>query len=65
MIAGMKHDRRVMGSERDAEYREVARERIADFQAGVLKIRPIGKPVHQPTGREKVAQLPEQWKKAD
>ena len=65
LIAGLRHDRRVIGSERDPDYVKVARERIADFQAGVLKIRPIGKPVHQPTGREKVSQPPEQWKATD
>ena len=31
LIAGMKHDRRVMGSERDTEYVKVARERIFLF----------------------------------
>ena len=65
LIAGLKHDRRVIGSERDEGYVTIARQRIADFQSGALKIRPVGQPVHEPTGREKVARLPDRSKLAD
>jgi site-specific DNA-methyltransferase (adenine-specific)/adenine-specific DNA-methyltransferase len=40
---------------------KIARERIAAYLQGNLKIRPLGKPIHQPTGQEKVAQIPEEW----
>jgi len=26
-----------------------------------LRIRPLGKPVHKPTGREKICQIPKEW----
>jgi len=29
--------------------------------SGKLPYRPLGKPVHQPTGREKVSQVPRAW----
>jgi len=61
LIAGLMHNRRVMGSERVAEYVEIARERITAYFNGTLKTRPIERPVHQPTGHEKVAQVPEEW----
>jgi DNA modification methylase len=65
LIAALGRGRRGMGSEKDPEYVRVARERIAAFFAGRLKIRPLGKPVHQPTGREKVARAPAEWKKKE
>jgi DNA modification methylase len=63
ILAALNRNRRGMGSEKDAHYVEIARSRIKAFQTGELKIRPLGKPVHQPTGRERVAQVPEEWKR--
>jgi adenine-specific DNA-methyltransferase len=60
-IAAIKHNRRAMVIDRDERYNEISLERIKAFQNGTLKIRPLGKPVHKPTGKEKVAQVPEQW----
>ncbi len=62
LIAGLKHGRRVMGCDKEAAYVELARERIQAFFEGRLKIRPLGKPVHKPSGREKVARVPDEWK---
>jgi len=39
----------------------VAKERLEAFHAGNLKLRPLGKPIHKPTGKEKVAQIPLEW----
>lgn len=61
LIAAAKQDRRAVGIDRDAEYCRIARERMTAFGAGALKLRPLGKPVHQPTGKEKVAQIPMRW----
>ena len=65
MLAALKNRRRAMGCEKEAEYVEIARERIADLHSGRLRYRPLGKPVHQPTGREKVAQIPMEWKNSE
>jgi len=61
MIAGLMHDRRVIGCDREPRYTAMARERIAEFYSGTLKTRKIGTPVHAPTGREKVCQAPSEW----
>lgn len=61
LLAALKHSRRGLGCEQEAAYNDLARQRIADFYAGSLGYRPLGKPVHQPTGREKVARVPSEW----
>lgn len=61
VIAAIKHNRRGMAIDREPRYIEIAKERINAFQSGSLKIRPLGKPIHKPTGREKVAQTPTAW----
>jgi len=60
-IAALKNGRRCVGIERDRDYCDIAEERIHKFSRGELRIRPLGKPVHKPTGREKVAQRPPGW----
>lgn len=61
LIAAIMHNRRAMGSEKEEHYVKIAQERITNYKNGSLKVRPLGKPVHQPTGREKVTQTPEEW----
>jgi adenine-specific DNA-methyltransferase len=61
IVGAIKHERRAMGCEKEADYNAVTRDRIEAFQNGQLRIRPLGKPVHEPTGREKVAQIPDEW----
>jgi DNA modification methylase len=65
LIAALMHDRRAMGCEREPDYVATAKERISSYYNGTLKMRPIDRPVHQPTGREKVAQIPLEWMKDD
>lgn len=61
VIAAIKNNRKGMGIDRDKEYCKTALDRIDKFTKGELKIRPLGKPIHQPSGREKVAQVPMEW----
>jgi adenine-specific DNA-methyltransferase len=61
LIAAVKNRRRALGSEKEPEYVQIAHERLNAWFDGSLKTRPLGKPVHQPSGREKVAQMPEEW----
>ena len=63
MIAGLKHNRRAMGCDKEATYIDIARERITDLYSGMLRMRPLGKQVYIPTGREKVSQVPDEWKR--
>jgi site-specific DNA-methyltransferase (adenine-specific)/adenine-specific DNA-methyltransferase len=60
-IAALKHNRRAIAVEKELDYINIARQRIANFLNGNLKIRPLGKEVHKPTGKEKVSQIPEEW----
>lgn len=64
LIASIMHNRRAMGCEKEAVYAETARDRLRAYFNGTLRLRPMGKPVHIPTGKEKVAQIPEEWKDA-
>jgi len=65
LLAALKNKRRAMGCEKEGEYVEIAKERIADLYSGALRYRQRGKPGHQPTGREKVAQVPLEWMKGE
>lgn len=61
LIAGLKQNRRVIGVEKEHKYIEITKKRIHDFYTGKIKIRPLGKPVYEPTGDEKVSQEPTEW----
>lgn len=61
LIGALKHNRKAIGCDRDEDYSRLAGERIRAFYQGVLKIRPIGKEVHQPSGNERVSRTPEEW----
>lgn len=61
LLAALKNKRKAFGCEKEEEYIKIARRRIADLASGKLRYRRLGKPVHQPTGREKVAQVPLEW----
>lgn len=60
-LAALKRGRKAMSCERDEQYIDLAMKRIALLEKGELPYRPLGKPIHQPTGREKVAQRPVEW----
>ena len=65
LLAALQNKRRAMGCEKEAEYIDIARQRIADLYSGRLRYRQLGKPVHQPSGREKVAQIPLEWRNSE
>ncbi len=62
LIAAIKNKRKAMGSEKELDYIEIAKKRINSYYDGSLRTRPLGKPVYVPTGKEKVSQIPEEWK---
>lgn len=47
-LAALKHDRHAYGCDIIAEYIEIAQERIKQLRAGVLRVRPMDKPIYQP-----------------
>ena len=61
VIGAIKNNRNGMGIEKEKEYCKIANKRIEDLKEGTLKIRPINKPIHKPTDKDKVAQIPKEW----
>jgi DNA modification methylase len=61
VIAAIKNNRNAIGIEKENEYCKIANQRIKDLNEGKLKIRPINKPIHKPTGNDKVSQVPKEW----
>lgn len=61
VLASEVSNRRGVMADLQEDYCELAEKRIPQFRSGELKIRPIGKPVFVPTGKEKVSQVPEEW----
>ncbi len=64
LVAAIRQNRRAMGSEQDANYVQFAKDRIQAYFNGTLKLRPMGKPIHEPSGVEKVSQRPPEWEQA-
>ena len=48
LIAALKHGRDAAGCDIVEEYVEIARQRIAELEAGTLRTRPMGKPIYDP-----------------
>jgi len=61
LIAALKNNRNVVGIDKEKEYCQIANNRVIDLKEGHLKIRPINKPIHQPSKNDKVAQVPKEW----
>lgn len=49
LIAALKHQRHAYGCDIEPDYVAIAQQRIAELRAGVLRTRPMGKPVYDPT----------------
>ena len=62
IIAALQHDRKAIAAEQDSNYVAITRERIQKFAEGALPLRPLGKPIHKPTKKERAAQMPLEWK---
>jgi adenine-specific DNA-methyltransferase len=61
LLAALRHGRRAMGCDKELAYVQEAKRRVHMLCDGTLPYRPLGKPVYQPTGREKVSQVPAEW----
>jgi DNA modification methylase len=62
LVAAVKQGRKAYGVDWSEEYVQVGTDRLRQLLSGVLETRPIGKPVHTPTGKEKIAQIPLEWR---
>ena len=61
LLAALKQGRKAIGIDRDKRYLDEGRRRIEMLADGTLPYRTLGKPVHVPTGRESVSQVPKEW----
>ncbi|MGL4942427.1 MAG: DNA-methyltransferase [Thermoguttaceae bacterium] len=61
LIAALKWQRRGMSIDQNVEYCQTTLDRVKSLAAGELKLRPLGRPIHKPTGCEKVAKFPIEW----
>ena len=62
-VAALVEGRDFMGCDIKPNYIRIARERIAKFHAGNLKLRPLDQPIHVPSKGDSVAKIPIQWVK--
>ena len=62
IIAALQHNRRAVAAEQDSKYICITQERIQKFAQGTLPLRPLGKPIHKPTKKDRIAQIPLEWK---
>ena len=58
VIGALCHHRKAVAAEQDSQYVALTRERLQQFEQGILPLRPLGKPIHKPSEKERVAQIP-------
>ena len=61
IIAAVKNNRNAIGIEKEIEYCRIAEQRIKNLKENKLKLRSINKPIHKPSAKDKVAQIPKEW----
>ena len=59
MIGALMNGRKAIGCELNDKYMRIAKERVRLLEKGELPYRPLGKPIHTPSG--KVATVPKEW----
>lgn len=65
LIAALKNNRRAYGTDTEQSYVDIGLDRIHNLSEGTLKSRPIYQKIWTPSPNDKVAQVPEEWKKAE
>jgi adenine-specific DNA-methyltransferase len=63
-VAAFRNGRRVLGAEIEDDYLKIAKERIGLAAKGLLRTRPMDRPVYQPSGRAKASKHPVIGKRA-
>ncbi|MGP6294297.1 DNA-methyltransferase [Caldiplasma sukawensis] len=62
-LASLLLNRKAISIERDDKYIDTTIERVRAMANGTLRIRKLGTKVYEPTGKEKVSRIPEDWLK--
>ncbi|MFO7891881.1 MAG: site-specific DNA-methyltransferase [bacterium] len=63
IIAAIKNGRHAIGIDKENDYCKIARQRLDDLKDGKLKMRPLNKPIHKPSKKSKLTQVPKDWQK--
>lgn len=63
IIAALLHNRQGVGVDKEKLYTDIAYQRINEALEGILRKRPLGKPIYRPKGTEKVTKIPPEWRK--
>lgn len=61
VLASLKNNRNVIGIEIEKKYRDIGVRRVKDFESGILKFRPLTKPIYDHT-QSKLSQFPKEMK---
>ena len=61
LLAAIMHNRVAFGVDRCQEYIDIGKKRIQLLLSDELKTRPLGRPVYEPTGKERITQIPVEW----
>lgn len=61
LVAALKNRRNAIGIDKEQEYCEITLERVKALERDCLKLRPIGKKIHEPSAKDKIAQIPPEW----
>lgn len=64
LLGALKNNRRAYGTELENQYVKIGLSRIDRLKNNTLKVRPIYQQIHTPNGKEKVSQIPDEWKVA-
>lgn len=62
LIAAIKNERKAIGCDKEETYIDLAKQRVEQYYSGDLRIRPMWKQIYVPTGKEKISQIPNEWK---
>lgn len=62
LLGALKNDRVAYGTELEQKYVDIGLERIERLRGDKLKTRPIYQEIYKPTAKDKIAQIPLEWR---
>jgi len=62
LIAAVISERKGIGVDKEKRYTDLAYSRVIKAMKGRLSIRPLGRPIYEPRGTERVSRVPPEWK---
>lgn len=61
LVGSLLHKRNAIAIEKEKIYCNITNQRVDELKKGTLKTRPINKPIHVPSGNDKVSKIPVEW----